>query len=113
MSNELTDVVKHTQMLRDELMTKCSELPSALVNVMLSRFTVNGAIPVTVDDIKALLNSVLTQMRAELRDALPAATHTPASSQPVDPLADPRSTCGRGAERCTWCLRGGASPTPM
>ena len=90
MSNELTDVVKHTQMLRDELMTKCSELPSALVNVMLSRFTVNGAIPVTVDDIKALLNSVLTQMRAELRDALPAATHTPASSQPVDPLADPR-----------------------
>ena len=90
MSNELTDVVKQTQVLREELMTKCSELPSALVNVMLSRFTVNGAIPVTVDDIKALLNSVLIQMRAELRDALPAATHTPAASQPLDPLADPR-----------------------
>jgi hypothetical protein len=83
-------VVKQTQVLREELMTKCSELPSALVNVMLSRFTVNGAIPVTVDDIKALLNSVVTQMRAELRNALPATSHTPATSQPLDPLADPR-----------------------
>ena len=53
MSNELTDVVKQTQVLREELMTKCSELPSALVNVMLSRFTVNGAIPVTVDQSTA------------------------------------------------------------
>ena len=97
MSNELTDVVKQTQELREELLTKCSELPSALVNVMLSRFTVNGAIPVTVDDIKALLNSVLTQMRAELRDALPAATHTPTSTQAADPLADPRFRLW------TWC----------
>jgi hypothetical protein len=79
MSNELTDAVKQTQVLRRTDHKKCSELPSALVNVMLTRFTVNSAIPVTADDIKALLNSVLTQIRAELRDALPAATLTPAS----------------------------------
>ena len=90
MSNELTDVVKQTQVLREELLAKCTELPSELVNVMLSRFIVNGAIPVTMDDIKALLNNVLTQMRAEIRDALPAATHTPASPESTDPLADPR-----------------------
>jgi hypothetical protein len=90
MSNELTDVVRQTQVLREELLAKCSELPSELVNVMLSKFTVNGAIPVTVDDIKALLNNVLTQMRAELRDTLPAATHTHDSPVPTDPLADPR-----------------------
>jgi hypothetical protein len=90
MSNELTDVVRQTQVLREELLAKCSELPSELVNVMLSKFTVNGAIPVTVDDIKAMLNNVLTQMRAELRNALPATTHTPASPEPIDPLADPR-----------------------
>jgi hypothetical protein len=90
MSNELTDVVKQTQVLREELLSKCTELPSELVNVMLSRFIVNGAIPVTMDDIKALLNNVLTQMRGEIRDALPATTHTHASPVPTDPLADPR-----------------------
>ncbi|MGH8399103.1 MAG: hypothetical protein ACRETA_12800 [Gammaproteobacteria bacterium] len=93
MSNELTDVVKQTQVLREELLAKCTELPSELVSVMLSKFTVNGAIPVTADDLKALLNNVLTQMRAEmraeLREALPAATHAAASPQPTDPLGDP------------------------
>lgn len=73
-------------MLKQELLAKCTELPSELVNVMLSRFTVNGAIPVTLDDIKTLLNSVVTQMRAELRDALPAASPTPNSLQSTDPL---------------------------
>jgi hypothetical protein len=90
LSNELTDVVTQTQVLRQELLAKCTELPSELVNVMLSRFTVNGAIPVTVDDLKTLLNSVLTQMRVELREALPAAAPTPHSLQHGDPLADPR-----------------------
>jgi hypothetical protein len=90
MSTELTAVVTTTQQLRAELLAKYSELPSELVNVMLSKFTVNGAVPVTMDDIKALLNTVLTQIRAELRDALPAATHTRAAPMPTDPLADPR-----------------------
>jgi hypothetical protein len=90
MSNELTDVVKQTQVLREKLLVKCTELPSELVNVMLSKFTVNGAIPVTADDLKVLLTNVLTQMRVELRAALPASTHAAASPQPTDPLGDPR-----------------------
>ena len=90
MSSELTDVVKATQLLRAELLAKCSEMPAELVTVMLNRFSINGAIPVTVEDIKALLNDVLVQMRSELRDALPAAAaHADAPQQPADP-ADPR-----------------------
>ena len=88
--SELTDVVKQTQVLREELLAKYTELPSELVKVMLSRFIVNGAVPVTLDDIKALLNNVFAQMRAEIRDAHTAATHTAPSLQSTDPLADPR-----------------------
>ena len=53
MSNELTDMVKQTHLLKEALLAKCTELPSELVNLMLDI----GAIPVTVDYPKALLNT--------------------------------------------------------
>jgi hypothetical protein len=90
LSNELTDIVTQTQVLRQELLSKCTELPTELVNVMLSKFSVNGAIPVTMDDIKTLLNSVLAQVRVELREAFPPSTPAQVSVRSADPLADPR-----------------------
>ena len=91
LSNELVDVAKQTEVLKDALLAKCSQLPGDLASVMLSRFSINGAIPVTLDDIKSLLNNAVNQMRAELRDAIPTAT--PPSSSPnalADPTTDPR-----------------------
>lgn len=92
MSNELTDVAKQTEMLKDALLAKCTELPAELVTVMLSRFSINGAIPVTIDDIKTLLNNAVNQMRTELRDAIPsaAAAPLPSTTLPVEVDADPR-----------------------
>ena len=86
LSNELVDVAKQTEVLKDALLETCSQLPSELVTVILKRFSINGAIPVTLDDFKALLSNAVNQMRAELRDAIPTAA---GQSSPLDPLADP------------------------
>ena len=91
LSNELTDVARQTELLKETLLTKCTELPAELVSVMLSKFSINGAIPVTIDDIKMLLNNAVNQMRAELREAIPAATTaTTALHSLTDSNADPR-----------------------
>ena len=92
MSNELTDVARQTEITREALLNKCKELPAELASVMLSRFSINGAIPVTIDDIKVLLNSAVNQMRSEWRDALPttAAAVSSSSNQLTDVDADPR-----------------------
>jgi hypothetical protein len=88
-TNELTDVVRQTQLMKDAVLSRCAQLPSELVTVMLSKFSINGAIPVTLDDLKALLNTAVNQMRTELRDALPS-PHSPAQSPLIDPNLDPR-----------------------
>ena len=91
MSNELTDVARQTEVMKEALLTKCKELPAELASVMLSRFSINGAIPVTIDDIKILLNNAVNQMRTELRDAIPiATTSSPSSNQLTDIDTDPR-----------------------
>ena len=92
LSNELTDVAKQTEILKDALLAKCTELPAELVSVMLARFSINGAIPVTIDDIKILLNNAVNQMRTEMRDAIITTPAAPSQSlnQPTDIDADPR-----------------------
>ena len=95
MTNELNDVIKQKALLRDALLARYgelrSELPTEMVNVLLSRFTVNGAIPVTLDDIKALMSQAVSQMRTELRDALPDPGRPSASaSAPHEACDDPR-----------------------
>jgi hypothetical protein len=76
-------------LMKEALLSKCAELPSELVNTLLSKFSVNGAVPVTLDDIKTLLNSVVAQMRSELRNALPSSL--PSGPAPlIDPNLDPR-----------------------
>jgi hypothetical protein len=90
MSNGLTDVVKQTQLLKEELLSRCAELPAELTNTMLSKFSINGAIPLTVDDMRAMLNSVVAQMRAELREVHAVEMLASASTAPIDPSVDPR-----------------------
>lgn len=88
-SNELTAVVQQTQLMKEALLSRCAELPSELASVLLSKFSINGAIPVTLDDMKALLTSAVNQMRGELRSAVPNPGHLPPA--PLnDPSLDPR-----------------------
>ena len=60
MANELTTVVSHTQRLKEAVLARCDELPAALTNVMLSKFTINGALPITVDSMKEMLSAAIT-----------------------------------------------------
>ena len=78
-------------MLREAVLDKFTLLPAELKSVMLDNFIVNGAIPLTLTDMKALLTDALGQMRAEMRDAI--CTAAASTTQPT-PLAsgadDPR-----------------------
>jgi hypothetical protein len=91
MTNELTNVVAQTQILRERILSKCTELPSALVDVMLSKFSINGAIPVTMDNLEALLNDRFNQIKVDIRNALPPSPPTPTSALHItDWNLDPR-----------------------
>ena len=98
MSNELTDVARQTELMKEALLDKCKELPAVLASVMLNRFSINGAVPVTIDDIKTLLNSAVNQMRSELRDAIPSAA---APSAPLNPIVDIDATARRTGPHST------------
>ena len=84
MSNELTAVVKQSEALKSELLSKCAALPTDITAVLLSKFQINGAIPLTAEDLKAALASAVLQMRADLREALPDAARAAAPVQNVD-----------------------------
>jgi hypothetical protein len=70
MANELSAVVSQTQQLKEAVLTRCDELPAALTEVMLSKFAINGALPLTVDNMREMLNAAITQVRGEVRSEL-------------------------------------------
>jgi hypothetical protein len=90
MTNELTAVVRQTEALKTVLLSKCDELPTQLVDKLLSKFTINGAIPVTMDDFKTLLTAAVNEMRAEVRDALPDRVRASAPQAHADASGDSR-----------------------
>ena len=75
MTNELTAVVSRTEQLKQALLTRCDKLPAEVTDVMLSKFSINGAIPVTMDNMKDMLDTVITQLRTEIRTQA-TETHT-------------------------------------
>ena len=90
-SHAVTGVAEQTKILKDELIAKCKELPMELTTALLSKFSINGAIPITMDDMTALMNSLVTQMRVEMRSVVTTTVLPPSSTLvPLDPTADPR-----------------------
>jgi hypothetical protein len=99
MSNELTTIVRQTRDLKEQLLSQYATLPSEVVSVLLNRFTIQGAIPVTLDEIKSLLAQAVSQMNAHMREALPDAARASASASAA--AADP-STGDDGYVRWMW-----------
>jgi hypothetical protein len=48
-TNELAKAMHQTSLLKEALLSRCAELPAELVSVLLSKFSINGAHPVTMD----------------------------------------------------------------
>ena len=110
LSNEFIDVAKQTQQLKLSLLEKCEQLPDVLTTTMLQRFSVNGAIPVTLDDMKTMIGQVVAQMRAEMNSASTAVTaalssSSPTSSSSSDVSDDPRFR--------VWMWKGRMHPVPQ
>lgn len=72
MTNELCELVERAKKLQADLECKFLELPSQLANMLLNKnkFSINGAHPVTMNDLKALLSNAVNEMRAEVRRAV-------------------------------------------
>ena len=96
-TNELTRAMQQTSLMKEALLSKCAELPSELVNVLLSKFSINGALPVTLSDLKAVLQEAVAVMRTELRQALPP-TSSRAPAAPLHPDHDLRFDTWHWAE---------------
>ena len=88
MANEVTAVVNHIRQLKDALMQRCEGLPTEVTDVLLSKFSINGAIPLTADNMKEMLEAVVAQMRREIRDA--HAADPPALPSLISAPADAR-----------------------
>lgn len=71
MANELVAVVHQTQQLKEAVLARCDGLPLVpveLTNVLLSKFSINGALPITMDNMKEMLNAMVAQLRSEMRE---------------------------------------------
>ena len=88
MSNELTTVARETADLKTQLLSQCAALPAHLTSHLLSNFTIQGAIPITLDTMKALIAQAVSEMRTHVRDALPDATRAAEAPAAADPSSD-------------------------
>ena len=102
MANELKAVTRQSEALRAELQAQCTGLPSSVVNMLLSKCSINGAIPVTLDDITRLLASAVEKMRDDVHRALPQPAAPPASAHSVQPDS--------GGRFLLWSWGGGLHP---
>ena len=107
LSNELSNVAQQTEQLKSALLEQCAQLPEQLTTTMLQRFSVQGAIPLTVDDMRAMMSQFTAQLRSEFQQlaSSQAATATASLlSDSIDVSSDPRFK--------TWTWKGRVHPVP-
>jgi hypothetical protein len=92
MANELNAVIKESRLLKETLLARCAELPSQLGDMLLSKFSIHGAIPVTVENLTMIVNNAVSQMQSSLREVLPnsAASSAAPSHDLMDSASNPR-----------------------
>ena len=77
---------------KEAVLARCDELPAALTDDMLSKFTINGALPITVESMKEMLSTAIAQMRGEMRTELQdlRVGGAMAAASPLSPSSDAR-----------------------
>jgi NACalpha-BTF3-like transcription factor len=106
LTNELCELIEGVKKLQADLERRFTELPNELTNMVLSKFSINGAIPVTMDDLKRLLGNAVKEMRAEVRQALPDRARASAALE----LVELSATDSRFK---TWTWGGRMHPVPQ
>jgi hypothetical protein len=89
-ANELTVVVTTTQQLREAVMSRCDQIPGQVKDVMMSNFSIEGALPVTQDFMRDVVNAAIAQLRADIRDRQAADTAAAAQPSLIPASTDPR-----------------------
>ena len=92
-ANELTVVVQKTEQLQEAVLSRCDGLPARLTDVMMNKFSIHGAIPVTMEDMKGMISEVITQVRSEIRELQVGGA--PAAAAPAQPSLIPSSADSR------------------
>jgi hypothetical protein len=105
MTNELNAVVKQTEAMKTQLLSQYEALPNAVASVLLSKLSINGAIPVTLDDLKSVLAQAVSDMNTHMRDVLPESARASAPAAAAEPSGD-------DARYHAWSWGGHLHPVP-
>jgi hypothetical protein len=89
MAKEMAEVVAKVDLVRNEILSACRQMPQALTDTLLTKFNVAGAIPVTMDDMKRMMNDVLNEVRQmhHVDKAVSASTSPSSTSSAVSGYA--------------------------
>jgi len=63
LSNELKCVTEKLNELKKEIISSCSELPRSVTNNILSKVAINGAIPITHEDMDQMMGNILQEVK--------------------------------------------------
>ena len=63
-ATELVTVSERVNEYKTEILTQCKEMPKLLTDTMMSKFVINGGVPVTVDDMKQFMVKMIEEMKA-------------------------------------------------
>jgi hypothetical protein len=89
-ANELTAVVSSTRQLEEAVMSRCDALPGQVKEVLLDNFSIHGALPLTQDFMREMMNATIAQIRTEIRDKQAADTAGAAQSSLIPAFLDSR-----------------------
>jgi hypothetical protein len=82
LANELLGVAKNVLECKTEIQSQCEMLPQILTNTMVNKFSINGATPVTMDDMDRIMNTMIEKITAKLSPSRHLSTDIGAAADP-------------------------------
>lgn len=110
LANAMTGMQKDMVLLREEVIVKIDGLPEALKLCMLENFQINGAVPMTRQDMADLMRDSLAEMRTSLVDLFRQSA-PPAPSLPGS-VGAPAGAPSETPQYLSWMWNGKFHPVP-
>jgi hypothetical protein len=106
LANELAKLDAKVEVMKVEMMVKLEALPDQVKDTMLTKFQINGAIPITPTQIQNMLSEFKTTILAAIQS-----THLSQQQQQANDLAQSATNCERSIQ--TWLWKGRFHPVPQ